>query len=52
MKVFLALTLPILACGSEIWTLRKKKIKKPLISIDMHFSEEQPGVAPFWSQKE
>jgi hypothetical protein len=34
-KVYNALALPILLFGSEIWTLRKKKDKKRLTSIEI-----------------
>jgi len=43
------LALPILLYGNEIWTLRKKD-KERLTSIEMNFSEEQPGT-PFLATK-
>jgi hypothetical protein len=41
-KVYNALAPPILLYGTEIWTLRKKDIKR-LTSLEMKFLEEQPG---------
>jgi hypothetical protein len=43
------LALSILLYGNEIWTLRKKD-KGRLTSIEMNFSEEQPGT-PFFGHK-
>jgi hypothetical protein len=41
-KVYNALTPPIVLYGTEIWTFRKKDMKR-LTSMEIRFLEEHPG---------
>jgi len=51
LKVYNALALSILLCGTEIWAL-KKKSKKLLTSVELKIFRRKAGYTRSWAQQE